>query len=75
MITFILILDGPESGDVCLSVYRSGCGDIRLSGYSSGCVHVFLSGMWLPVADSNMSWTMTNTEVVCRQLGYDTNSM
>ena len=36
---------------------------------------MFISGTWQPVADSNMSWTVNNTEVVCRQLGYDTNSM
>ena len=58
ILTFILILDGPKSGDV------------RLSDDNRGRVDVFLSGMWLPVADSNRNWTMDNSEVVCRELGY-----
>ena len=55
--------DGPESGD------------LRLTRTNRGHMEVFLSGTWHFVADSNMSWTLNNTEVVCRQLGYDTNGM
>ena len=58
---FILILDGPETGNV------------RLSGIHSGRVDMFLSGMYQPVADSDMSWTLDNSEVVCRELGYAPN--
>ena len=55
------VLDGPESGDVNLtSIYR-------------GQVEVFLSGMQQLVADSRMSWTLDNAEVVCRELGYAPN--
>ena len=34
---------------------------------------MFLSGMWIRVADSHMSWTRDNAEVVCRELGYAPN--
>ena len=54
-------LDGPESED------------IRLTSGRYGQVDVFLSGRWQPIADSNMSWTINNSEVVCRQLGYAPN--
>ena len=54
-------IDEPESGDVRLSYTRSGR------------VEVFLSGRWQPVADSDMSWTWENSEVVCRELGYAPN--
>ena len=53
-------LDGPESGNVRLSY---------------GSVEVFLSRRWVPVADSNMSWTQENARVVCRELGYFPNGM
>ena len=57
----LFTLDGPESED------------LRLSGTSSGRVEVFLSGIWVPVAQSYLSWTQANANVVCRQLGYAPN--
>ena len=56
-----LFLDDPEFGDV------------RLSGGYRGRVEVFVSGIWQAVADSLMSWTLSNAEVVCKELGYDPN--
>ena len=58
-------VDGPESGDVRFSD----------SSKSYGQVEVFMSGRWQPVADSTMTWTLDNAEVVCRQLGYAPNGM
>ena len=58
VVHIINYLDGPESEDV------------RLSSGRYGQVEVFRSGMWQPIADINVTWTMENTGVVCRQLGY-----
>ena len=61
LIFYTHVLDGPESGDA------------DLTGMYRGQVEVFLSGMYQLVADSNMSWTLDNAEVVCRELGYAPN--
>ena len=39
--------------------------------YGSNVVMVFVSGSWVPVADSSGVWSMENSEVTCRQLGFD----
>ena len=41
-------------------------GDVR-----HGFVKVFQSGTWVPVTDSSGSWTLQNSNVVCKQLGYN----
>ena len=46
-------------------------GDVGL--LASKYVRIFLSGRWIPVANSNMTWTSGNSEVVCRELGYAPN--
>ena len=49
-------------------------GDIRLVGGSKnwvGRVEVYMSGAWGSVRD--YSWTTYDAQVVCRQLGHDTN--
>lgn len=51
----------------CTDGYKTG--DIRLL-FNAG-IQVFLSGHWLRVTNSSMSWTKANSEVVCRQLGYN----
>ena len=51
--------DGPETGDARLT-----------SGYL-GRIDVFQSGIWEPVPDSSSSWTLENSNVVCRELGYN----
>lgn len=54
--------DGPETGDILLSnhIYNTG-----------GRVEVFQSGSWTPVTDTSISWTLQNSNVVCKQLGYN----
>ena len=47
--------------------------DISLYNYRYGYVQVFLSDDWVPVGDSGGTWTVENSNVVCRQLGFDTN--
>ena len=47
--------------------------DIRLRYGYYGYVEVFLPDEWVPVADTHSLWNTMNSEVVCRQLGYDTN--
>ena len=34
---------------------------------------MFLSDDWIIVGDSGGTWTVENSNVVCRQLGFDTN--
>ena len=34
---------------------------------------MFLSDEWVPVASTDIPWTTMNSEVVCRELGYDSN--
>ena len=51
--------DGPENGDI----------------YPSGFVRVFQSGIWEPVTDSSSSWTLQNSEVMCRELGFNGNQL
>ena len=55
---FVLILDGPESGDV------------RLTHTYYGSVQVFLSGSWVFITTTHYPWTVENAQVVCRELGY-----
>ena len=57
-----LSTDGPDQHDIRLS-----------SNNNYGYVQVFLSDSWVPVADSNMVWTVKNSEVVCREVGYNPN--
>ena len=46
--------------------------EVRLSSNSyNGYAQVFLSGVWVPIADSWGTWGVDNSEVVCRQLGYN----
>ena len=45
--------------------------DVHLSAWHYGGVNAFLSGSWVPVTDTSMSWTLENSEVVCRELGYN----
>ena len=52
-------LDGPQPLEVKLSSTRYGY------------ARVFLSGVWVPIADSRGTWGVDNSEVVCRQLGYN----
>ena len=52
-------LDGPEDGDV------------RLRYAYSGYVEAFISGSWQPIGNSGGTWTVANSEVVCRELGYN----
>ena len=44
-------------------------GDIRISSW--GTVELFESGIWEPVAVSSRRWTLENSNVVCRELGYE----
>ena len=44
--------------------------DIRLT---RGYVQVFLSDEWGAVGDSDGNWSVENSNVVCRQLGYEDN--
>ena len=69
---FILKLLGNVSYSKCLCYNTDGLepGDVALSSTPSGYVQVFLSGVLAPVANSNLSWTGDNSEVVCRELGY-----
>lgn len=56
----LLFTDSPEKGDIRLLNY---------GGYkSNGPLNVFVSGMWGTVAAD--SWSVANTRVVCRQLGF-----
>ena len=59
------MIDAPENGDVRL--YFSPVNP----SLSYGRVHVYMSDVWGKVKGS---WTSTNANVVCRQLGYDFNS-
>ena len=52
-------VDGPQPLEVMLSSTRYGY------------ARVFLSGAWVAIADSWGTWTMDNSEVVCRELGYN----
>ena len=49
--------------------------DIRLSFGRYGYLQIFLSdaapSTWVPVSDSQYTWTEQNSAVVCRQLGYN----
>ena len=54
----MLIVDGPESGDV------------QLTSTYYGSVQVFLSGSLVYVATPGYPWTVGNARVVCRELGY-----
>ena len=45
--------------------------EVQLSYTNYGYAQVFLSGVWVPIADSWGTWTMDNSKVVCRQLGYN----
>ena len=47
--------------------------DVGLSGSYAGYVRVFLSDDWVPVGDTGGTWTVENSNVVCRQLGYEDN--
>ena len=51
--------------------------DIGLGPGNYGYLEVFLSdaapSTWVPVSDSQQTWTEQNSAVVCRQLGYDPN--
>ena len=55
----ILTIDGPEAGD------------IRLDGGYDGYVEAFVSGSWQPVGNGGYTWSVANSEVVCRELGYN----
>ena len=64
---FFKYTDGPETGDIRLSNFYVD----NKYGRVYGCPDVFLSGSWVPVTDTSMSWTLENSEVVCRELGYN----
>ena len=55
--------DVPEEGEVKLYYNRYN------ADYSRGLLQVWLNGRWGTVKDS--SWTIEDTNVVCRQLGRD----
>ena len=55
---YCTVIDGDEQGDV------------RLSYGNDGYVQVYLSGNWVHVADTDVTWTQQNSEVVCRELGF-----
>ena len=60
IITYVpYFTDGPNTGD------------IDLFAWYYGRVEVFLSDNWFPVTDTSMSWTLENSKVVCRELGYN----
>ena len=48
-------------------------GDVSLSSTDDGRVEVYLSGYWVHVANTGSIWTLQNSEVVCRELGYAPN--
>ena len=54
---FVMTTDGPEHTDLGLNDY--------------GELVVFMFNEWVHVANSKNTWTSENSEVVCRQLGYD----
>ena len=54
---FVMTTDGPEHTDLGLNDY--------------GELVVFMFNEWVHVANSENTWTSENSEVVCRQLGYD----
>ena len=57
----------------CLYIDGYEQGDVRLTSGVRGRVDVYLSGYWVPVAHTGPAWTLQNTEVVCRELGYAPN--
>ena len=57
--TYTIYIDGPEAGDV------------HLDGRDYGRVETFVSGSWQPVGNGGYTWSVANSEVVCRELGYN----
>ena len=63
----VIILDGPNSGDVRLFYANYN------TNYYYGIVEVYLSDDWGTVANDG-SWSIEDGQVVCRQLGFDIQS-
>ena len=65
---------------IALSFCRSQCnsGEIRLSGGSSsneGRVEACIDEQWGTLCATESEWTLHNTHVACRQLGFSTQGL